>query len=325
MLNNQLPLVPTNILKAHKVNEANDSRFKAVARLLQALWREEKGLPIGVYRNSKGRRRKLGSRLDDKSARQGYNFLSSDIAKLVFRESVYREIGAMMEQERLWSNLLSSQPLCFNLFGGLKLDIDKATRFFQRLFPDEIKSVDGIYFEHSPGRGDPAFTDDNTAFDVFVVCKTLDSRRGFIAIEVKYSETMTEPLTILRPRYQEISNRIGVYVSPDSINLRGSPLQQLWRGHMLSYSMVENGLYSIGRFIMIYPRLNNHCAAAVKAYQKHLISEDPQISRFQAVTLEDSVETFRSIEDHETAEALYKRYLDFERVEREIFSGKWLN
>jgi hypothetical protein len=310
-------------LKAHKVNEANDSRFKAAARLLQALWREEKGLPIGVYRNSKGRRRKLGSRLDDKSARQGYNFLSPAIAKLVFRESVYREIGAMMEQERLWSNLLSSQPLCFNLFGGLKLDISKATRFFQRLFPDEVKSVDGIYFEHSPGRGDPAFTDDNTAFDVFVVCKTLDSQRGFIAIEVKYSETMTEPLTILRPRYEELSNRIGVYTSPESTALRGSPLQQLWRGHMLSYSMVENGLYSKGRFVMIYPRLNNQCVAAVKAYQRHLVSNDPGVSGFQAIILDDWVEALRVIGDEEIAEALYRRYLDFERIEREIFEHEW--
>ena len=319
MLHNQLPLIPTDILKAHKVNEPNDSRFKSAARLLQALWREEKDLPIGVYRNPKGRHRKLGSRLDAKSANLGNNFLSSDIAKLVRRESVYREIGAMIDQERLWTNLLSSQPLCFNLFGGMKLDVEKANRFFRHLFPDFVASVEGIYFEHSPGRGNPAFTDDGTAFDVLVVCKSVDGLSGFIAIEVKYSETMAEPLATLRPRYDELSNRIGIYNAPDSLALRGNPLQQLWREHMLSRSMIENELYSTGRFIVIYPKKNYKCAVAVNTYQTHLVSDDPKISGFQSITLDDFVETFRAIGDDDIADALYERYLNFERVDREIF------
>jgi hypothetical protein len=31
--------------------------------LLQALWREDRGLPIGSYLNEDGKRRKLGSRI----------------------------------------------------------------------------------------------------------------------------------------------------------------------------------------------------------------------------------------------------------------------
>lgn len=321
MLYNQLPLVPASILKTYKVNEPNDSRFTSAARLLQALWREEKGLPIGVYRTVKGKLRKLGSRLDAKSAKEGYNFLSPDIAKLAFRESVYREIGAMIEQERLWKNLLSSQPLCFNLFGGMKLDYDKANKFFRHLFPEYLKTVEGIYFEHSPGRGNPAFTHDNTAFDVFVTCKTVDGERGFIAIEVKYSETMAEPLATLRPRYDELSKFIGVYNDPDAPALRTNPLQQLWREHMLSRSMIEHGLYSSGRFVLIYPSQNHQCSTATNTYQSHLISDDPNVSGFQVITLGDCVDTFRVLGDNQVADALYDRYLDFDRVDRKIFES----
>lgn len=57
MLQNRLPLVPADILKAHKVHESYDSRFKSAARLLQALWREDRGLPIGVHCSPKGKRR----------------------------------------------------------------------------------------------------------------------------------------------------------------------------------------------------------------------------------------------------------------------------
>ena len=88
---------------------------------------------MGAHSPASGESRKLGSRIEASYAKQGANFLSSAIAKLVFRESVYREIGAVIEQERLWTNMLSSQPLCFNLFGDLKLNPDKGNKFFQHL------------------------------------------------------------------------------------------------------------------------------------------------------------------------------------------------
>lgn len=319
MLQNRLPLVPADILKAHKVHESYDNRFKSAARLLQALWREERGLPIGVHCSPKGKRRKLGSRLDPDSAKQGHNFLTPEIAKLAYRESVYREIGAVIEQERLWGNMLSSQPLCFNLFGGLKLDIEKANRFFRHLFPDYVAAVDNIYFEHSPGRGNADFTDDKTAFDVFVVCTTVDGERGFIAFEVKYSEAMSEPLAAMRPRYEELSISVGLYHTPHATALTGGPLQQLWREHMLSRTMIEQGLYGSGRFVVIHPEQNYQCAGAIRHYQKLLTSQDPSVSGFQVVTLDTCIEAFRAIDDPATADGLYSRYLDFDRIERVIF------
>lgn len=115
----------------------------------------------------------------------------------------------MIDADRLWNNLLSSQPLCPNLFGNLKLDLAKATRNFRELLPDFVASAEDIYFEHSPGRGDANFTDDHTAFDVFVCCTTTDGFSGFVAIEVKYSETMAEPLATVRPRLDELSTAVG--------------------------------------------------------------------------------------------------------------------
>lgn len=316
---NRIPLVPTAILKAHQVNEPGDTRFKAAARFLQSLWRDEKGLAIGTHHSPKGGLRKLGSRLDAESAKRGGNFLSPDIAKLALRESVYREIGAVIEQERLWTNMLSSQPLCFNLFGGLKLDAEKANQFFRHILPDYVATVEGIYFEHSPGRGDPTFTNDNTAFDVFVVCATPEGKTGFVAIEVKYSETMAEPLAGLRPRYEELSRLSCIYKDPDAPALRENPLQQLWREHMLSRAMIHNGLYSTGLFVVIHPEQNHQCRAGVITYQKHLTSSALKESGFAAITLEDCLATFRAIGDNETANALHGRYLDFGKVDQAIF------
>lgn len=317
--NSILPLVPVHILKAHKVNEPNDSRFKAAARLLQALWRERQGLTIGLHYPPKGESRKLGSRIESESAKKGANFLTQDIAKLAFRESVYREIGAVIEQERLWTNMLSSQPLCFNLFGALKLDIDKANRFFQHLLSDYVASVEDIYFEHSPGRGDSAFTEDGTAFDAFVTCTTLQGQHGFVAIEVKYSESMAGPLATLRPRYDDLSMAVGVYREPESRALRANPLQQIWREHLLSRSMIINKLYESGRFVLIYPKQNYHCESAAKLYQRELISSEPAISGFQPVIMEACLAAYRAIGEDEMAQALHERYLDFGKIEEVIF------
>jgi hypothetical protein len=111
----QLPLVPANVLKKHRVHEPLDPRYRSAARLLQALWREDRGLPIGSYVNEDGKRRKLGSRISEAAGKAGGNFLTPAIAHTARRETAYREIGALVDQERLATNLLSSMPLAFNL------------------------------------------------------------------------------------------------------------------------------------------------------------------------------------------------------------------
>ena len=96
---------------------------------------------MATHAPARGEPRQLGSTTEAGYAKQGANFISPVIATLAFRESVYREIGAVIEQERLWTNMLSSQPLCFNLFGDLKLNPDKGNKFFQHLFPDYVAAV----------------------------------------------------------------------------------------------------------------------------------------------------------------------------------------
>jgi hypothetical protein len=95
----QLPLIPADVLKKHRVHEPLDTRFRSAARLLQALWREDRGLPIGSYVNEAGKRRKLGSRISESAGRGGGNFLTPEIAHTARREAAYREIGAFFDAE----------------------------------------------------------------------------------------------------------------------------------------------------------------------------------------------------------------------------------
>jgi hypothetical protein len=90
----QLPLIPTHVLKKHRVHEPLDTRFRSAARLLQALWREDTGLPLGSYIGESGQPHKLGSRITEKAGIAGGNFLTAEIAHYTWREVAYREIGA---------------------------------------------------------------------------------------------------------------------------------------------------------------------------------------------------------------------------------------
>jgi hypothetical protein len=76
----QLPLIPADVLKKHRVHEPLDTRFRSAARLLQGLWREERGLPIGSHLGEDSKRRKLGSRISEAAGKAGGNFLTPEIA-----------------------------------------------------------------------------------------------------------------------------------------------------------------------------------------------------------------------------------------------------
>ena len=90
----QLPLVPANVLKKHRVHEPLDTRFRSAARLLQALWREDRDLPIGSHLGEDGKRRKLGSRISQAAGKGGGNFLTPEIAHTARRSMPVSRDGA---------------------------------------------------------------------------------------------------------------------------------------------------------------------------------------------------------------------------------------
>jgi hypothetical protein len=323
--NDRLPIIPDSLLRTHKVLEPTDTRFRANARLLQSLWRDRAGFKIGTYIQPHGRRRHLGNRLAALPAAAGGNFLSSEIRHLARREQAYRAPGAQIDEARLWGNLLSSMPLAFNLFGHLKLHPDQAERFIADLCPDLAGKVVQIQFEHSPARGDPAFTADGTAFDVFITLRRPDGTKTFLAIETKYAESMTEPPARHRPRYDDLSLTSNLFLDPDSADLRANPLQQLWREHMLAHTLVSNQLYDAGCFVLLAPRLNNDVQRAASRYRQHLAdpaSSEPNPTTptvapvpFLNLTLEDAAETLLQNPDAAPfAQRFIDRYLDFAPV-----------
>ena len=317
-VNETIPLIPEDILRQHHCLEPDASRFTAAARLLQSLWRQDQNLPVGRHRSPSGETRQIGSRLTMSAGRAGANFLDPAIASLVRRELVYREIGALIDADRLFRNLLSSMPLVFNLFGPLKRDLELATSVMRLVLPSFTGTVTNILFEHSPGRGNPAFSADYTAADALVRYRTEDGRRGFVFVEQKYTETLQETTQPTRPHLDRLSEQSGLYKDPNASGLRSSPCQQLWREHLLAASMIQRGHYDEGHFIVIAPRLNWHAQNGIAAYARHLKKPELGQPPFAGIFLERFIEAIGTAGEADYAQRLYRRYCDFARIDQLI-------
>lgn len=316
----RVPLVPDEIVRQNNVFFEIDTRFRRAARLLQCLWLKDRDIETGVHVRGEGDDAvlmPLHSNLSRDAARAGKNFLSPEIHALVRHELLMREEGAAIDEERLFGNALSSMPLCFNLFGPMKLDLKLASDVFRKLLPDFVDQVEDFIFEHSPGRRETLFLQDGTAFDLAMRVVTPDGEPATVFIEVKYSESMEGPAARLRDRYDEVSCKSGLFVDADSPLLRSLALEQLWREHMLAQLTVDQGITPRAMFIAIGPRLNRRVQAAFKVYESELIDEEDHDDNrvpFKALTLEAIFEAMHEAGAKDIARDLWHRYADFDRV-----------
>lgn len=290
----------------YNVDYPQDTDFSAYARLLQSKWRDKKGFPSG----------KLGNFLDIEFAKTTKsNFLTNNIRQLVTQEiSNAKKAGGLIGEPRIWNNLLSSQPLCFNLFGEFHFDLDLATKYFQILFPNRLDNVTKVMFEYSPGRGNAKYIGDHSAFDVFIEYKK-DNLTGFIGIEVKYAESLREETKDkasknYKERYASLTNSCGLF-KPNSVDfLRQPPIAQIWRDHLLAIATKQD--YDEGFFVFLFPSKNKHCQSGIDSYNQYLAFDDEFQNCFYPMYLDDFINTLTIVTDADWSKELKQRYIGME-------------
>jgi len=292
------------------------SPFQRRARILQAIWREEQGFPCGEHRTGSVTR-PLGSRLPMPWAQESLaNFITPGIREVVRSEvrDPKRGAGKLYGKPRIFNDLLSSQPLCFNLFGELYLDLPLASGVVSELTGGRFTEVCAINFEHSPGRRVPRYTADRSAFDVFLECKTASGGCGFLGIEVKYHENLLGPAGAHRARYDEIAEQMGCFALGTAGALRSAPMQQIWRDHLLTgVTRVVDG-YDDAAFVVLYPQDNTRVRDAIAAYRTCLVDT----TTYAAWTLEDIARRLLDLSAADWIGRFIDRYLAFEKIDRRL-------
>ena len=299
--------------KEYSVLENVDkSSFQRSARLLQSIWRVEHEYDMGQVSNKNGPR-PIGSRLPMPWAQESLaNYLTENIRNVV-RSEVLDPVKSKCKlygKPRIFNDLLSSQPLCFNLFGELSQDLQLATSVMKNLTAGKVETVTRIEFEWSPGQGDPIYTGDRSAFDVYVEFLTPTNTKGFFGIEVKYHENLIGKASPHKERYDEIARYMDCFETANLDELGAQPLQQIWRDHMLAGIHKIQNKFDEGIFVFLYPEKNKHCSEAMEKYKRCLTSTDT----FAEWTIESVANQVKQATDDDWIDLFTDRYLDFNKI-----------
>ena len=176
-----------------------DSRFVADCRKLQSIYRVEIDEEIRPYTDRYGNVHYYGNYISNgENPKEGCwkNFLTGyafDYAKKRVNPENKKPYETI-ESDRLFNNLLSSQPMAFNLFCPLQQMLKEsskiATKIIKAALPNyPIYKVTEVELEFIP-KEYKELTGDKSAMDAIIRFEDEHGKNGFIAIETKYSENL---------------------------------------------------------------------------------------------------------------------------------------
>ena len=260
---------------------------------------------VGPHRTS---RKLYGNMLNDQSAEAGLNFLTPGIFELA-KNRVNEGVGTV-EPFRLMHNMLSSQPMSFNLFGELALDLTIATRLAHSLWGERVARVTGVGFEWAP-EPSTEYLNDRTAFDAFIEYVTKDDKNGFIGIETKLSEPFS-PSRHDKPEYRRWMKQDCPWRTDAREDVARSKYNQLWRDHLLAWSLLRHpqSKYAEGCLTVVYHPEDRHCRDVVAGY--HALLQDEMT--FSSLDLGQVVSAWKPLAEHWLLE-FEQRYLALRELE----------
>lgn len=278
--------------------ESGDTTEQKRLRRHQSWWREtELQVPAG---HIKTRDKPVASMLPEEAS--GDLNLWTLEARQAFARADDRLKAApgagIIEPTRLWRNLLSSQPLCFNLFGYLAADPSALLPWVQSWAPDATAVMD-IELEWAPTEGALA----RSAFDALVTYAVGHGQRGFLGIECKYAEDLMQAQRNAAAEKFVQATQNGAWKSGAAEALDQNGLRQFWYNTLLAQQVLRDGDYVAGRSLVVALDGDTKAKHAVTQVACHL--RDPEFLVF------DSLErVVGSVAGHdEWAKTFERRYL----------------
>lgn len=209
------------------------------------------------------------------------NFLTSNTISSVeqtLSDRKEQEAG-LMEQDRLFNNLLSSQPLCFNFFGELDADKDFGLSVLQSFYTNLTK-LRRVIFEYAPIEN---YTKDNSAFDIAFEVEQND-KVGLIGWECKYTDSFSAT-EYDKPSYRELFKNSSSFIGDFDI-LKKSKTNQLFRNQLIAEGLLQNKKYSFV-FTGLFCYQNDSNAIETAQEFKKLLNKDN--SNFEIITYADFI------------------------------------
>lgn len=274
---------------------APDLPFTARIRFHQS-WYRATVLGVGYGTGPQPHHRcRFGNMLDAEAGAKGLNFLTPASFDVARRRIA---LGAGVEPFRCFRNMLSSQPMCFNLFGPLVHDHALATRVMRAALPGEVGEVTDVRIEYAPSpKGE--YLNDRTSFDAFVSYVRPDGELAFLGIETKLTDTFSEH-DYDGPTYRRFTECEPSLWRRDAWPyLASSRWNQLWRNHLLVESLCRHRTPAHGtrgRLVLVHHPGDAAISAVIDRYRSFLTSAD---DTFRAWALDWLIDAWEPVAESE--------------------------
>ena len=291
---------------------SSDPARRALYRRLQSWYRQN---VLGVEAGEDSTGRQIGSMLPVAAVKAdpSLNFLRDERLARIALDRLAEDRGTFVE-DRLKRNLLSSQPMCVNLFGMFKLYPDEAALVLRSATGLAIECVERVEIEVAPDQA-MAILADRTAFDAYVEYRDTDGKRRFLGIETKYTEPFSNDLGLdetKRDKYRRLAADFNAFRSPLSPELLTPKASQLFRNVLLAMAHTKSAQMP-GHVLVVAIANDPAAATGVRTVREHLLAPNDHL---HGVSIESIIDAAASVPLFARWAAHFRqRYLDLSTVE----------
>lgn len=298
---------------------SSDNIITAKSRFLQSWYRvnvlDQKDFGFGPEEFSKT---KYGNILVNGQT-TGMNFLSPEVFQYAQFRTRFLKNGETIKEYRLFNNMLSSQPMCFNLFYPLKKlfekDHKRACKVFRNCFPSlNINKILAVEIEYLPYPV-TEYLNDRTAFDAMLLFISDSGERNILAIETKYVEKLgTNPSSDLSKQIDLVKN--NTMFNEDGKKEVSKGFGQLGRNFLLAEKFKMENRLDKAYAVVISPEENTSSKTEITEFHKMMNVEYQD--RLFYTSLENIVKSINKKTSQDIKiwiELFEKRYLGFDDCE----------
>ena len=271
----------------------SDNTFTKKYRKIQSEYRANiLKVPYGVGPN-KNSKNQYGNMLVD-GDKNGLNFISNSAFKFAKQKVLDKQINKNMtiEEYRLFNNMLSSMPMCFNLFSDLRelllTNKEEVSKVVKSMF-NEISWIDKVTYIDVEFIPNPIsdYTDDKSAFDAMILVEDDKGEKGLISIETKYTDLLGSNTSAKASVKDEIITNNKIFDNELVDILKEKGYQQIHRNYLLTYTYAKKNKFKHFANVVISPKDDHLSLNEIEQMQKHMIEDKSTIMK---IPLENVIE-----------------------------------
>jgi PD-(D/E)XK nuclease superfamily len=275
-------------LKIEKANlPKNENPFTAKYRKLQSDYRDNVLKEPYGHGPNKNSETKYGNMLID-GKKTGSNFISNSAFSYAKQKALDKQINKdlTIEEYRLFNNMLSSMPMCFNLFSDLRelllTDKDEVSRIVKLMFK-EIKWIDKVTYIDVEFIPTPIkdYTNDKSAFDAMILVQDEKGKKGLISIETKYTDLLGSnkaSRSVIKEGLIENNKIFDDELVKELKDIKHG-FKQIHRNYLLTYAFAKKNKFKHFTNVVVSPSGDSLSVKEIEKFKSHLLQKEDTIMK----------------------------------------------